>query len=108
VPGGALSRGGCAQSDAWTEITSMKPKCFYRGYHLACISTQTDNGHYRARVAVMALDGERTRSQRFLDMETFGNEAEADERAIAGGKEWIDGQLHRERLDLPTNFAPLG
>ena len=85
----------------------MKPKCFYKGYHLACITSSTDNGLYRARVAVMALDGERTRSQRFIDLETFRDETEADVRAIVGGKEWVESQLRNEKLDAPTNFAAL-
>ena len=65
----------------------MKQKCFYKGYHLACITTPFDNGMYQARVAVMALSMDRTRSQRFIDLENFFDEGEADVRAIDGGKE---------------------
>ena len=85
----------------------MKVKCFYRGYYLGPMSSPADDGRYRARVAIMSLDSNRTRSQRFLDMETYPTEIEADERAIAGGKEWIDTQMKQERLALPTDFAPI-
>jgi len=33
----------------------------YRGYTFADVSTPVENGRYRARVAIMALDGSRTR-----------------------------------------------
>jgi hypothetical protein len=85
----------------------MQTKCFYKGYHLACITTPADNGMFRARVAVMALSADRTRSQRFIDMETFPDESQADARALTGGKEWVEAQLRREQLEAPTNFAAL-
>jgi hypothetical protein len=85
----------------------MKPKCYYKGYHLACITSAMDDGTFQARVAIMTLDAQRTRSQRFIDLEVFRDEAQADLRAIAGGKEWIEAQLRREQLEAPTNFAAL-
>ena len=85
----------------------MNSNSYYKGYHMACISSATDNGGFRARVAVMALDGQRTRSQRFLDMEVFPDRPQADARALAGGMEWIDAQLIREQLETPTNFLGL-
>jgi hypothetical protein len=61
----------------------MKEKFPHKGYHLAATTTKTDDWMFRARVAIMALSGERTRSQRFVDFERFATEGEADERAIA-------------------------
>jgi hypothetical protein len=55
----------------------------------------------------MALDGTRTRSQRFLDLETFRTEAEANERAMTGAIAWIDANAAHDQLALPTNFAAL-
>lgn len=88
----------------------MQLKCFHEGYYLASMTTANGDGagKYRARVAIMVLDGERTRSQRFVDFEDFSDEAEANERAIAGAKEWIDLQLRQSRIALRTDFASLG
>ena len=86
----------------------MKAKCFYQGFYLGSITCPTDDGRFQARVAIMALDSGRTRSQRFLELETFETAALAEERAIAGGKQWIDVQISQDRLRLPTNFAPIG
>jgi hypothetical protein len=44
-------------------------------------------------VAIMALDGDKTRSQRFVDFGLFASKDQADEHAIEAGKEWIDVQL---------------
>jgi len=80
----------------------------YKGYTFADVSTPTDDGRYRARVAIVALDGENIRSQRFLDLETFRTEAEARERTDAAAMAWIDRAIKPEQLSLPTNFCPLG
>ena len=85
----------------------MKSKCIYRSYCLASITTPSDDGRYRARVVIIALGDERTRSQRFLDLETFSSVAEAEDRAIAGGKEWVDKQLMQDQFQVPTDFAAL-
>lgn len=77
----------------------------YKGYTFADVSTQTDDGRYHARVAIMALEGARTRSQRFLDLEVFGTEAEASERTLRMAMAWIDENAGRDQLALPTNFA---
>jgi len=79
----------------------------YNGHMFVCVSTQTDGGKYRASVAIMAIDGSRTRSQRFLDLETFPTELEANERAVAAAKAWIDANSENDRLSLPTNLAAL-
>jgi len=79
----------------------------YKGYTFADVSTPLDNGRYRARVAIMALDGTRTRSQRFLDLEVFFSLEEAGERVVAVARAWIDANAERDQLALPTNFSPL-
>jgi hypothetical protein len=79
----------------------------YKGYVFTDMTTQTDDGRYKARAAIMALDGTRTRSQRFLDLETFKTKAEASARVVMGAMAWIDADLGPDRLALPTNFAPL-
>jgi hypothetical protein len=86
----------------------MKSRSIYRGYHITATSTQIEEGRFRARVAIMVLSGDRTRSQRFLDFEAFATEGEADERAIAGGQEWIDEQIRHDKLGSPSNFVMLG
>jgi len=79
----------------------------YKGYTFAGVSTITESGRYRARVAIMALDGTRTRSQRFLDLEIFQTEAEANERAMAGAVAWIEANAGNDQLSLPTDFSAL-
>jgi hypothetical protein len=87
----------------------MQLKCLHKGYYLASMTTANGDGvgKYRARVAIMVLDGERTRSQRFVDFEDFTDETEANERAIAGGIDWIDLQLRQSRIAFPTDFSTL-
>jgi len=79
----------------------------YKGYTFADVSTPTENGLYRARVAILALDGERTRSQRFIDLEVFRTRQEASERVVTVARAWIDENAGKDQLALPTNFAPL-
>lgn len=76
-------------------------RCLYKGYYLTSGSIRTDSGRYQARVAITALAGEKTRSQRFLDLDEYPTEAEANERAIAGGKDWIDVQAQLEAAPAP-------
>ena len=73
-------------------------RCLYRGYYLAPVTIEVDNGRFQARVAVIALDGVRTRSQRFVDLQEFATKAEADAYAIEGGKGWVDSQLRKEQV----------
>jgi hypothetical protein len=79
----------------------------YKGYTFADVSTQTESGQYRARVAIMALDGTRTRSQRFIDLELFPSRVEANERAMTVAKAWIEENAGHDQLALPTNFSAL-
>lgn len=78
----------------------------YKGYTFADVTTKTETGRFKARAAIMALDGGRTRSQRFLDLETFGTEEEANARVVAAAKAWIDADVGQDRLALPSNFVP--
>jgi hypothetical protein len=78
----------------------------YKGYTFADVSTTTDSGRYKARAAIMALEGGRTRSQRFLDLETYNTAAEANARVISAAKAWIDADLGQDRLALPSSFVP--
>jgi hypothetical protein len=79
----------------------------YKGYTFADVSTLTEGGQYRARVAIMALDGTRTRSQRFIDLEIFRTRTEASERIEAVARAWIDANAGGDELALPTNFSAL-
>ena len=74
---------------------------------MADVTTATDDGRFRACAAIMSLDGERTRSQRFLDLETFQTRDEAHARTIQVAKAWIDALPDSDPLALPTNFSPL-
>ena len=85
----------------------MSARGIYKGYTFADVSTPTESGRYHARVAIMALDGTRTRSQRFIDLEIFRTRAEAGERVMTVARAWIDANAGRDQLALPTNFSPL-
>ena len=78
----------------------------YKGYTFADVTTKTEGGRFKARAAIMALDGGRTRSQRFLDLETYNTEAEANTRVISAAKAWIDADVGQDRLALPSSFVP--
>lgn len=85
----------------------MSARGIYKGYTFADVSTPVENGRYRARVAIMALDGTQTRSQRFLDLEVFSSLEEAGERVVAVARAWIDANAFKDQLALPTNFSPM-
>ena len=73
--------------------------------------TPTDNGKFRSRVVIIAMAGERTRSQTFLDLEVFAEEEMANERAAQAGREWVDAALRAagryEALPPTTGFGGL-
>jgi hypothetical protein len=102
---GSRPRSPRTRIETFAKGTGVSARGIYKGYTFASMSTLTDGGHYRARVAIMALDGSRTRSQRFIDLETFRTESEANERAVAGAMAWIDANAGRDQLALPTDFA---
>ena len=78
----------------------------FKGYAFTDETTITEDGRYRARVRILGLDGGR-RSQRFIDLEIFVNEADAHHRALAAARSWIDAEDGNDRLALPSSFAPL-
>ena len=87
----------------------MSPKSLYRGYYIAPMPTPVEGG-FESRVAVLALSGERTRQQRFLDFEAYATEEMAVQRAVEGAKAWVDVELGRQNLSfLPgsTDFMAL-
>ena len=79
----------------------------YKGYSFADMTSENEDGRFRARAAIVALEGTRTRSQRFLDLETFKTREEASVRVQAAAMAWIDSDIVRDRLALPTNFSPM-
>ncbi len=83
----------------------MKFRDVYQGFVFTDVSTRTDDGRYRPRVAIMSLEGTRTRSQRFIDLEVVRTEAEAIDRIRAAARNWIDTEMAVDRLSLPTNFS---
>jgi hypothetical protein len=85
----------------------MNEKLLHAGYYLSSMSNPADGGGFQSRVAVMVLSAEKTRSQRFLDFECYPTQAQANRRAIEGGKEWVDAQVSREMFREPTNLAAL-
>ncbi len=68
----------------------MNTRVFYRDYLLGCQPMRLDDGRFQARVVITSLGGGKTRSQRFLDLDSFDSEAAAVERAHQAGRHWID------------------
>lgn len=65
----------------------------HKDFVLSCAPLPLDDGRYQARVAITYLGGQRTRSQRFLDLDTFATKDEAVAAAHAAGIAWIDLHL---------------
>jgi len=65
----------------------------YKDFLLSCAPLLREDGHYQARVAITYLGGQRTRSQRFLDLDSFPTIEEAVAAAQAAGIEWVDREL---------------
>jgi hypothetical protein len=51
--------------------------CVYKDHLLSFAPRRTETGRFLARVVIMAMGGERTRSQRFIDLKEFDTEDEA-------------------------------
>ena len=68
----------------------MTTRSFYRDNLLSCQPMRLADGRYQARVGITSLGGDKTRSQRFLDLEILATEAAASERARQAGMDWID------------------
>ena len=86
---------------------TLDSRYVYKGYVISDVSTLIDDGRYRARVAIISLDGTRTRSQRFIDLEIYPTQEAALMRVSAAAKSWIDSETVKDQLSLPTNFSPL-
>ena len=76
----------------------------YKDFTVCDLTTQTEDGRYMARAAVVGRGG-RTLSQRFLDFETFDTEAQATARAQARALAWIDEETRYVPLALPTYYT---
>jgi hypothetical protein len=76
-------------------------RSFYRDYMLSCQPTRLDDGRYQARVVITSLGGDKTRSQRFLDLESFESEEAAIVRSRQAGMEWID--FNDNRTERPAS-----
>lgn len=73
------------------ERLATPPRTFYRDYLLSCQPHRLDNGGFQPRVVITSMAGDKTRAQRFLDLnETCANEAAAVDRARRAGMDWID------------------
>jgi len=83
----------------------MSQQHTYNGYVFTDETTKTDDGKFRARVRILGMDGGR-RSQRFIDLETFVNEADARHRALTAARSWIEAEDGQDKLALPSSFAP--
>lgn len=83
----------------------MNSRYVYQGYVFTDVSTRTEDGRYRARVAIISLDGTRTRSQRFIDLDVYSTQEEALDRLTVVAKRWIESETDKDRLSLPTNFS---
>jgi len=65
-------------------------RSFYRDHLLTCRPQAQDDGRFQARVAISALGGLKTQTQRFLDLAMFDSHDAAVEHARLAGMEWID------------------
>ena len=62
----------------------------YKGYLLSCTPLQVSEGQFQARLIITALASDKTRAQRFVDLECFDSESEAAARAKDVGMKWVD------------------
>ncbi|CAN5197644.1 hypothetical protein BH11PSE9_BH11PSE9_12130 [soil metagenome] len=70
-------------------------RSIYRDHLLSCRPMPLDDGQYQARVAITYLGGEKTRSQHFLDLDSFPSETAANERALQAAQAWVDANWHK-------------
>jgi len=62
-------------------------RSFYRDHMLTCRPQAQDDGRFQARVAISAVGGIKTQTQRFLDLTCFDSHDEAVEHARLAGTE---------------------
>jgi hypothetical protein len=79
----------------------------YKGYTVSDLTCESGKGRWTARVAIMAAEPTGTRSQCFLDFETFRSGDEARKRAEAGAVAWIDRQVRAGQRATPSGFGSL-
>lgn len=80
-----------ATADAPRRSAGSTARTFYREYLLSCQPFRLDNGRFQPRVVITSMAGDKTRSQRFLDLdESSATEAEAVDRARRAGMDWVD------------------
>jgi len=68
----------------------MTARSFYCGYMLSCQPMRLDSGRWQARVAITSMQTDKTRAQRFLDLDDFDSIDAAAERALQAGMAWVD------------------
>jgi hypothetical protein len=68
----------------------MTTRSFYRGCMLSCQPMRLDSGRWQARVAITSMQSDKTRAQRFLDLDDFESMDTALERALHAGMAWVD------------------
>ena len=68
----------------------MIDRHLYKGYLLSCVPMRLDDGRFQARVGITSMDTQKTRAQRFLDLEFFASESEAAAHAKEVGMKWVD------------------
>jgi hypothetical protein len=64
----------------------------FEDHLLSCSALPTNDGRFQSRVAITALGGQRTRAQRFLDLDVFDSAEEALAHAKQAGMDWV--RLH--------------
>lgn len=98
-------RATTGQQSSLAKESPVNVSNFYQGFVFTDVSTRAEDGRYRARVAIVSLAASQTRSQRFIDLDLFSTHGEAINRGTAAAKAWIDTEVGKDSLSLPTNFA---
>jgi hypothetical protein len=70
--------------------TKPNYRFFHRDHLLICRPHEQDDGRFQARVAIAAMGGMKTRTQRFLDLASFDSHDAAVEHAHSAGIEWVE------------------
>jgi hypothetical protein len=67
----------------------------YKDHLVSCHIARLDCGRFGVQVAVVSMVGDKTRTQRFIDLrEAYATEGEAQERGVAAGIDWVDTNAH--------------
>lgn len=85
------SAGGTSSSyEVISKEAGLTTRSFYRGYMLTCQPMRLDDGSYQARVAITSMQPDKTRAQRFLDLDPFESHEASVEGALRAGMDWVD------------------